>query len=113
MNTPNQSAAADEALLKYKKEFSNSTGRIHFNNAGIAPLAKTAMSTMEYWMQRFHEEGTQCIVRGIEAIDKSRQDLAQFLGAKETQLAFFGGTTQALSQIAYGLDFKPGDEIIT
>jgi cysteine desulfurase / selenocysteine lyase len=111
----------NDAILKYRKEFSSSIpgvdaqaqGRIHFNNAGIAPLAKTAMATMELWMQKFYEEGTQCIVQCIETIEKSRMDLATLLGATEKQLAFFTSTSQAISQVATGLDFQAGDEIIT
>ena len=115
MNTPNQnvSPTQDDAILKYRKEFSSSVERIHLNNAGVAPLSKTAMAIMELWMQKFHEEGTLCIGQCIETIEKSRKDLATLLGAKETQLAFLTSASQAISQVATGLDFNPGDEIIT
>lgn len=47
-----------------------------------------------------------------EKVDKIREQVAAFIGAKAEELAFSKNGTEAINMIANGLDWKEGDEVI-
>lgn len=84
----------------------------HLNNAGIAPICSPAKNALQLWAERMHTEGTFAIPDLFAAQEHSRAALARLLGASPEQIAFFQGAASAISQVAFGLDFQPGDEVL-
>jgi cysteine desulfurase/selenocysteine lyase len=68
----------------------------------------------------FYTEGTASVHRGsyrtaelcTEAFELGREQVASFIGAKKTEVAFTFGCTDAINLVAQGLEFSPGDEVI-
>lgn len=67
---------------------------------------------MKTWTDRFAREGMHAAFPAIEETERTRQLLARTLGAKTEEVAFFLSAAGAISQVALGLDLKPGDEIV-
>jgi selenocysteine lyase/cysteine desulfurase len=84
----------------------------HLNNAGLAPISRPAREAVEYWIRRFYEDGMHCNDDYLAAIEIARNELALLLGADSGEIAFFQSTAGAISQMAFGIDLKNGDEVL-
>ncbi|MCM2280966.1 MAG: aminotransferase class V-fold PLP-dependent enzyme [Bdellovibrionaceae bacterium] len=84
----------------------------HLNNAGIAPICLPALHALNAWAERVHTDGTFAIPDLFAAQEQTRSSLARLLGAAPEQIAFFQGAANAISQMAFGLDFRAGDEVL-
>jgi selenocysteine lyase/cysteine desulfurase len=104
-----------DPLHNFRAEFFHSTHKTeltHLNNAGLAPIPRSSREVVEYWIRRFYEEGVHCNDDYMAAVEVARGELAQFLGAKPSEIAFFQSTAGAVSQFAFGMGLKPGDEVV-
>ncbi len=84
----------------------------HFNNAGQTPMCRPALVMLEKWARRFYEEGAHVYPSLVKEMSEARKAVADVLGCQARELAFFQSAAGAISQVALGFDFKPGDEII-
>lgn len=100
-----------DRLVRYKAQFD--TTLTHLNNAGLAPVSAKARDTVKAWADRFYREGYFCDDAYAAEVERTRGSLATLLGASSRQIAFFTSTSLAICQVAFGLDLKPGDEVIT
>jgi selenocysteine lyase/cysteine desulfurase len=100
-------------LATFKAQFHRSDSLTHLNNAGLAPIPSRAREVVEHWIRRFFEEGVHCNDDYMAEIEVSRAELARFLGARPSEIAYFQSTAGAISQFAFGMDLKPGDEVLT
>lgn len=99
------------SIQDYKKEFFRSS-RIHMNNAGLAPVSSRAARKVQYWAQRFYEEGFYTDADYVKDVQHSRESLARLIRCDADEIAFFQSTAGGVSQIAFGFDLKEGDEVI-
>ncbi len=99
--------------IELKSSFANEQGLIHLNNAGLAPSSKPAFDQVVHWMRRFRQEGMHCNDAYLTAIDEARIRLAAFLNCRADEIAYFQNTASAISQVAFGLDLKRGDQVLT
>ncbi len=104
---------AQENLLRFKSSFYKSSEWTHLNNAGLAPISLPALESIKYWSERLAHEGSHCTGDYLDAVAKAREHLAHFCGSLPEQIAFFQGTAAAVSQVAFGLELKEGDEVLT
>jgi cysteine desulfurase/selenocysteine lyase len=44
-------------FLNFQKQFARKPGLIHLNNAGLAPISLAARDKVQYWAERFYQEG--------------------------------------------------------
>lgn len=85
----------------------------HLNHAAVGPWpARTAAA-----VARFAEENTRLgsshYPRWLEVETRLRERLARLIGAASSaDIALAKNTSEALSIIAYGLDWQPGDEVV-
>lgn len=101
------------SLNQFKRQFSVSNqGLIHLNNAGLSLTSKPAADQVRYWVERFQQEGMHCNDDYMEAAEVARKHLAKLAGADSKEVAFFQSTAGAISQVAFGLEFKASDEIL-
>lgn len=100
------------SLQKYQSAFEKPAGLIHLNNAGLAPTCLPAFQTVQFWNRRFHLEGMHCNDDYMAAAETARAQLAHLAGASSDEVAFFQSTAGAISQVAFGMDLRPGDEVL-
>jgi cysteine desulfurase/selenocysteine lyase len=99
-------------LTEYKKEFSAREG-IHFNNAGRAPISRTAAERIAGAAFSSQTHGTHHDAEWIGQLPEMRARLAKFLGAESDEVAYLANVASGLSQAALGFPLKPSDEVIT
>lgn len=102
----------NDRIERFRAQFTSAPNLIHLNNAGQSPMCRASCDAITSWAQRFCLEGAHVFMPLITAVEESRKGLAAFLGCQASELTFFPGAAAAISQVALGLKFNPGDEII-
>lgn len=90
------------------------TGRCNYlNHAAVSPLPITTMRAVESQLRDVHENGSANFRNWLATKEQARELLANLLGARPEQVAFMRNTSDALSSVANGLTWRPGDNIVT
>ena len=100
-------------LESYKKEFYRENKLIHLNNAGLSPISKSARDKINYWSERFYQEGFYTDKNYMDDVQHSRNSLACLIGCHSEEIAFFQSTAGAISQLCFHFPLSAGDEVIT
>lgn len=101
------------ALLNYKKEFFRENNHLHLNNAGLAPISKSARDKIHYWGERFYQEGFYADLDYMSDVLHSRSSLSKLIGCNLEEIAFFQSTAGAISQLCFHFPLNPNDEVLT
>ena len=86
---------------------------IYLNHAAISPPPVTTIKAIENQLKDVHENGSANYRSWLAVKEQARKLLAKMLGARPEQVAFVRNTSDALSTVADGLTWKPGDNIVT
>lgn len=98
----------------YSKDFNLDPNLIHVNHAAVAPWpVKTQLA-----VQAFAEENTRFgsihYLQWIEHESSLREQLRRLINADSTdEIALLKSTSEALSVVAYGIEWNRGDSIVT
>ncbi|MCC7071454.1 MAG: aminotransferase class V-fold PLP-dependent enzyme [Deltaproteobacteria bacterium] len=85
--------------------------RVHLNNAGVAPLYPRGLAAARHALELM-QGGSHEVLELFALHDRARATLARLLGAPSDDVAFFSSCSAAISQVAFGMRLKPGDEIV-
>jgi len=86
---------------------------IYFNHAAISPPPIETIRAIEAHLRDVHENGSANFRDWLAVKEQARQLLANLLGARPEQVAFMRNTSDALSSVANGLNWRAGDNIVT
>ena len=86
---------------------------IYLNHAAVSPLPLTTLRAIEAQLKDVHENGSTNYRSWLAVKEKTRELLAGLLGARPNQVAFLRNTSDALSSVANGLQWRAGDNIVT
>ena len=86
---------------------------IYFNHAAISPPPITTIRAVEAQLKDVHENGSTNFRSWLAVKERTRELLAGLLGARPEQVALVRNTSDALSTVANGLDWRAGDNIVT
>jgi L-cysteine/cystine lyase len=103
-------------LERIRQEMPATTSQIYLNTGTFGPLPICAVTAMQQQMQQeLHEGrlGTQTFEQIKATYASARQRVARLLNAYEDEIALTDNTGEGLNIICYGLNWQPGDEIIT
>ena len=107
-------SAADEDFWGWvRSQFSLSTNLINLNNGGVSPQPKVVQDAHIHNYQ-FCNEGPsyymwRVLDQGREAL---RSKLADLGGVSAEEIAINRNSTEGLNSIIFGMDLKPGDEVV-
>jgi len=86
---------------------------IYLNHAAVSPLPTTTLRAVESQLRDVQENGSAGFRNWLATKEQARELLANLLGARPEQVAFMRNTSDALSSVANGLTWRPGDNIVT
>src|SRR5829696_3266811 len=86
---------------------------IYFNHAAISPPPIPTVRAVEAQLRDVHENGSTNFRNWLAVKEQARELLANLLGARPEQVAFMRNTSDALSTVANGLNWRRGDNIVT
>lgn len=85
----------------------------YLNHAAVSPWAIRTQQAVALFAQENAVSGATNYLRWMRVEQEVREQLAQLLGIKDhDEIALAKSTSEALSIIAYGIDWQPGDEIL-
>lgn len=90
---------------------------VYLDNAATSQCPKCVIDVVSEFNKKYRANiGRSSHKLGRSAtkiIDKSRETVADFIGAKPENIIFTGNTTEAINLIAYTYPWKEGDRIVT
>ena len=82
------------------------------NHAAISPLSVRVVKTVESLYREFSLYGGECYPNWVKRIEEIRRLFAALVHADPDEIAFVGNTSEGLSAIAAGLDWKEGEGVL-
>ncbi len=90
------------------------TGRaIYLNHAAVSAPPTPTINAIQSQLADVSENGSVNFRRWLAVKDSARRLVAGMLGARPEQVAFMRNTSDGLSTVANGLDWRPGDNLVT
>jgi len=86
---------------------------IYMNHAAVSPLSKPVRDAMVGITDDVMLNGTGNYDDWYRTYELARTAAARLVNAKAHEIAFMPNTSAAISAIANGLDFRPGDNIVS
>ncbi len=98
----------------FQQEFALREDLIYLNHAGVAPWPlRTAKAVREFTEENL-KEGSVNYLKWAQVEAELRRQARDLINARsEDDIAIMKNTSEALSVVAYGLDFKEGDNIVS
>ncbi|MBC3438759.1 aminotransferase class V-fold PLP-dependent enzyme [Pseudomonas sp. BW16M2] len=94
-------------------EFEQAPGLCYLNHAAIAPWPRRTAEAVARFAQDNVRLGAREYPAWLATERRLRERLARLLNAPTTgDIALVGNTSQALSLVAFGLDWRPGDQVV-
>lgn len=106
--------ATDEDFWYYvQQSYTIAPNFVNLNNGGVAPAPKVVAEALKrnydfcnegpsYYMWRIIDQGREPL----------RKNLAQLAGCDKEEIALHRNASEALETVIFGLDLKPGDEVV-
>lgn len=82
-----------------------------FNHAGVSPLPRVVADAIRAYADQAQAD-TYLVGTWYKDIEKLRQLAAAMLNGHRDEIAFTKNTSEGISLVAHGVDFKPGDRIV-
>ncbi len=92
------------------------TQKVHYlNNGTNGPLPRVVAEAMKHEAEVEFNEGRYLpfISELYKDMDKTRELLAEIVGASYEEIALTQSTTEAINIVLWGINWLPGDEVIT
>lgn len=105
--------AAPDLESRLAEEFPLDTGLCHLNHAGIGPWPRRAAEAVKGFAEANLRTGSEAYPGWLSVEQRLRERLARLINAASpADIALAKSTSEALSIVAYGLDWRPGDNIV-
>ncbi len=96
-----------------ENEFPLDAGLAYLNHAAVAPWPRRASDAVVRFSMENSRIGASHYPQWLSVEDRLRQNLAQLINApSEQDIALCKNTSEALSMVAAGLEWNPGDEVV-
>lgn len=86
---------------------------LNLNNGGVSPQPKQVQDAFIQYYQLSNEGPSYYMWRILDqGREPLRERLAREVGVESSEIAIVRNTTEALNNIIFGIDLKPGDEVV-
>jgi selenocysteine lyase/cysteine desulfurase len=85
----------------------------YFDHAAVAPMTARAQAALAEWAVDFTENGLANYSRWLKRVEEVRRLAGQLLHADPLDVAFIKNTSDGISIVAEGLDWQPGDNVVS
>ncbi len=97
---------------RIRREFPVTQNRIFFDHARVAPLPLRVRQAVEAFAADASENGTASYEHWMRHVESVRESFARLIHADAKEVAFVKNTSEGLSFVANGLDWKEGDNVV-
>lgn len=96
----------------WQQLFRIGSGRVHLNHAGVSPISTRVVETVKRFIGDAAEFDTTTMREWERYAETVRDGFAGLVGARADEIAFVKNTSEGLSLVAAGLDWRDGDNVI-
>jgi selenocysteine lyase/cysteine desulfurase len=96
-----------------RNEFPVTRRWAYLDHAAVAPLAEPARAALVAWADDTATEGRAAWGRWQDRVEEARGRAARLLNADPYDIAFIKNTSEGIAFVAEGLDWQPGDNVVT
>ena len=112
--SPEEMASDEEFWFEIQQAFTVDRSLINLNNGGVSPSPKVVQDAMRRYLEFSNQAPVYTMWRILEPqIENVRQQLAAAFGCDPEEMAITRNASEALEICQFGLDLKPGDEVLT
>lgn len=106
---------SDELPLckQHRHNFPVTDRLIYLNHAGVAPLCRPAAEAMQQLAADALEYGSWHYDQWLAAYAGLRKAAAELIQAEPEEIAITKNTSEGIAMIALGLDWRPGDRVVS
>jgi len=106
-------ATATGTIVDWRTEWHEFEGVTYLNLAGNSPIPKAAIKRMHEAIEwkKFPQRIPDAAF--FEVPNRVRAAIAKLIGGQPEEIALTTGASTGMSAVAYGLEWKPGDEVLT
>jgi selenocysteine lyase/cysteine desulfurase len=97
---------------QYREEFPVTQNLIYLNHAAVSPLPRRSATAMQGLAEEALQYGSLHYDRWLDAYEGLRVAAARLIGANRGEIALIKNTSEGISTVAMGLDWRPGDRIV-
>ena len=111
--SPTDVAADEDYWSIIQQAFTVSPAIINLNNGGVSPSPRIVQEAVERYNKLTNEGPSYFMWRILDqGREPLREKLAGLAGCDKEEIAINRNATEALNTVIFGLDLKPGDEVI-
>jgi selenocysteine lyase/cysteine desulfurase len=96
-----------------RQEFPVTRRWAFLDHAAVAPLSEPARRAMVEWADDLAQNGVVHEPAWLKSIEEVRRHAARLIGANPLDVAFVKNTSEGIGIVAEGLDWRPGDNVVT
>ena len=96
----------------WRREFPITERLVHLNHAGVAPLSRRVVAAVTTFVTEATTVDAATQRRWSERCEQVRAGFARLVGAQADEIAFVKNTSEGLSLVAAGVEWRPGDNVI-
>jgi cysteine desulfurase / selenocysteine lyase len=85
----------------------------YLNSAAVSPIPKAALEAVNAQLNDVAAHGSEHYIDWIETKGRARSLLASMMNVQPEQVAFMRNTSDGFAAIANGIEWKPGDNIVS
>ncbi len=112
--SPEEIAGDEDFWSEIRSAFSIDRNIINFNNGYVSPSPRPVQDAMRRYLEYTDMGPYHTMVAVLERqIEAVRRHLAQAAGCDAEEMAITRNASEALENAQYGIDLKPGDEVLT
>jgi len=112
--TPEQAAMDEDYWSVIQNAFTVTRGIINLNNGGVSPSPRIVTEALVRYIWQQEDATAYTMWQLLEPQSETiRTGLAEMFGCSPEEIAITRNASESLEILLNGLDFKPGDEILT
>ena len=100
-------------IQHYRSQFPVTESSIYMNHAAVSPISRRVRDAMVSLLDDLQQAGAAHWQRWQATYAAARRSLALLLNAEPSEIAFAKNTSEGISCFANGLDWQPGDEVVS
>src|SRR6476659_6621348 len=112
--TPEQAAMDEDYWSVIQNSFSVTRGIVNLNNGGVSPSPRVVTEALIRYQWQQEDATAYTMWQILEPLSETiRTGLAELFGCDREEIAITRNASESLEILLMGMDFQPGDEILT
>src|SRR5947208_2992969 len=112
--TPEDIAADEDFWSEIRSAFTVDRNVINLNNGYVSPPPRPVQDAMRRYLEYSDTGPYHTMINVLERqVEAVRRRLAQAAGCDPEEIAITRNSSESLENAQYGIDLKPGDEVLT